>query len=256
MSTVSSVSSSDSALQSYLQKQASTVAADSSSSKSSSSASATEASIASTWGNFTTFLTILTTQLKNQDPTNATDTNQFTQELVQFAGVEQQLSSNSKLDTLINLQKSSSGTAASLGYLNQYVETASDGKLALQNGTSEIGYKLGTAMSDVTVTIKNSSGQVVKTLSGNATSGTHYVSWDGTNSSGNTLADGSYSFSVVATGTDGVASSVSDVRILGKVTGVSTNSDGTTQLAVGALSVPASNVGAVYAAGSLPAAST
>ena len=39
-------------------------------------------------GNFNTFLKILTTQLQNQDPTAATDTNQFTQELVQFAGVD------------------------------------------------------------------------------------------------------------------------------------------------------------------------
>lgn len=254
MTTVSSVSSSDSALQSYLQKQASTVAADSSSSTSSSSG--TEASIAKTWGNFTTFLTVLTTQLKNQDPTNATDTNQFTQELVQFAGVEQQISTNSKLDTLINLQKSSNGTAASLGYLGQYVETASDGKLALQGGTSEIGYKLDSSVSDVTVTIKNSSGQTIRTLSGGTSSGLNYVSWDGKDSYGNTMDDGSYTFTVSATGTDGVSSKPSDVRILGKVTGVSTNTDGTTQLTVGGLSISASNVDAVYSAGNLPAAAT
>ncbi len=41
--------------------------------------------------NFTTFLQLLTTQLKNQNPLDPLDTNQFTQQLVQFAGVEQQM---------------------------------------------------------------------------------------------------------------------------------------------------------------------
>ena len=44
--------------------------------------------------NFQTFLTLLTTQLQNQNPLDPLDTNQFTQQLVQFAGVEQQLKSN------------------------------------------------------------------------------------------------------------------------------------------------------------------
>ncbi len=46
-------------------------------------------------GNFQTFLTLLTTQLKNQNPLDPLDTNQFTQQLVQFAQVEQQIKQNS-----------------------------------------------------------------------------------------------------------------------------------------------------------------
>ena len=48
-------------------------------------------------GNFQTFLTLLTTQLQNQNPLDPLDTNQFTQQLVQFAGVEQQLKTNDQL---------------------------------------------------------------------------------------------------------------------------------------------------------------
>jgi flagellar basal-body rod modification protein FlgD len=44
--------------------------------------------------NFTTFLQLLTTQLKNQNPLDPLDTNQFTQQLVEFAQVEQQMKSN------------------------------------------------------------------------------------------------------------------------------------------------------------------
>ena len=54
--------------------------------------------------NFDTFLTLLTTQLKNQNPLEPLDTNQFTSQLVQFAQVEQQLKSNDQLATLVSLQ--------------------------------------------------------------------------------------------------------------------------------------------------------
>src|SRR5438309_3225555 len=60
-------------------------------------------------GNFQAFLTILTTQLKNQNPLDPLDTNQFTQQLVQFAGVEQQLKTNSELAAL---QQSAQSTQA------------------------------------------------------------------------------------------------------------------------------------------------
>src|SRR3979490_3040695 len=57
-------------------------------------------------GNFQTFLTLLTTQLQNQNPLDPLDTNQFTQQLVQFAGVEQQLKSKDQLKSLIHIEKS------------------------------------------------------------------------------------------------------------------------------------------------------
>src|SRR6185295_15960285 len=60
-------------------------------------------------GNFDAFLRLLTTQLKNQKPL---DTNQFTQQLVQFAGVEQQINMNQQLTTLVALQKATQTTSA------------------------------------------------------------------------------------------------------------------------------------------------
>ena len=52
------------------------------------------------------------TQLKNQDPTSPLDTNQFTSQLVQFAGVEQQISMNTNLEKMIAMQTTSQLTAA------------------------------------------------------------------------------------------------------------------------------------------------
>ena len=52
---------------------------------------------------FDSFLQLLTTQLQNQDPLSPLDTNEFTSQLVQFAGVEQQINVNQKLNSLVSL---------------------------------------------------------------------------------------------------------------------------------------------------------
>jgi flagellar basal-body rod modification protein FlgD len=61
-------------------------------------------SLAQIASNSQTFLTLLTTQLKNQDPLSPMDTNQFTQQLTQMSGVEQQLLGNQLLQTLVTEQ--------------------------------------------------------------------------------------------------------------------------------------------------------
>src|ERR1700744_787935 len=84
-----------------------------SSSSSSSSASATNA-LASQQiaGNFQSFLQLLTTQLQNQNPLDPLDTNQFTQQLVEFAGVQQQLNTNDSLATLVSLNQTAASSQA------------------------------------------------------------------------------------------------------------------------------------------------
>src|SRR3954466_13614475 len=63
-------------------------------------------------GNFQTFLTLLTTQLQNQNPLDPLDTNQFTQQLVQFAVVEQQLKTNDQSASLGSMQQTNQATEA------------------------------------------------------------------------------------------------------------------------------------------------
>src|SRR6266852_7931029 len=63
-------------------------------------------------GNFQTFLTLLTTQLQNQDPLSPLDTNQFTQQLVSFSEVEQQINTNTNLQSLIAMQNTSQALSA------------------------------------------------------------------------------------------------------------------------------------------------
>jgi flagellar basal-body rod modification protein FlgD len=85
-------------------------------------------------GNFQQFLQLLTTQLKNQDPLSPLDTNQFTQQLVEFASVEQQLKTNTDLDQLVTLNKTSQATAA-LNFVGSQV-TADGSTTQLKNGVA------------------------------------------------------------------------------------------------------------------------
>src|SRR5215207_2483061 len=72
----------------------------------------TKSDSATVAGNFQSFLTLLTTQLQNQNPLDPLDTNQFTQQLVQFAQVEQQLKQNEHLASLLAIQKTTQATQA------------------------------------------------------------------------------------------------------------------------------------------------
>jgi flagellar basal-body rod modification protein FlgD len=155
-------------------------------------------------GNFQTFLTLLTTQLKNQDPLTPLDTNQFTQQLVQFASVEQQLKTNDQLTTLVSLQQTTQATQA-LGFVGK---TASvDGSTAaLTQGAAT--WKLSVPInSNVTISITNSTGQTV--FSGNAlvnAGDNQPFNWNGRANDGTQLPDGQYK--LTATAADGAGNSV------------------------------------------------
>src|SRR3954447_2373381 len=111
--------------------------------------------------NFTQFLQLLTTQLKNQNPLDPLDTNQFTQQLVQFAQVEQQLKSNDQLSTLVTLQQTAQQTQA-LGYVGNTV--AVDGEKATLTDEVNAAWQFNmTKPATATFNVSNSTGQTVYT---------------------------------------------------------------------------------------------
>lgn len=232
----------------------STIASDAARANSSTSATAKAASTLNM--DFTTYLKILTTQLQNQDPTNATDPNQFTQELIAMAQVQSQITNNEYMANLTRAT-SANGLANGVGYINKYVRsTTEDGDFSLQGGAAEIGYTLDSATSGATITISDSSGKEVAKLSGGTASGDNYVTWNGAKSDGTTAADGAYTFSVSATDSGGNSVKVSNPTALFLVTGVQGNSDGTLTLEAGKLSLLSSDVTGVYTASTLPTATT
>jgi flagellar basal-body rod modification protein FlgD len=146
-------------------------------------------------GNFTTFLQLLTTQLKNQNPLDPLDTNQFTAQLVQFAQVEQQLKSNDQLATLVSLQQTAQNTQA-LAFVGETVGVKG-ATAALQNG--EAAWNLNVPKnSTATITISSATGQQVFSGSYSLQAGMQPFTWDGKDASGLQWPDGNYTMAVTA----------------------------------------------------------
>jgi len=189
-------------------------------------------------GNFDTFLQLLTTQLQNQDPTSPMDTNQFTQQLVEYSQVEQQINTNSNLQTLITQGTSQSGAYAT-SYLGKTV-TVSGGKAGLTGGTATWNYNLGATAASSVLTVTNASGATVYTGAGNTSQGNNSFTWNGEDNNGNQQPDGTYTLSVSASDTSGSAIT-STVTSTGQVSEVDMSS-GTPQLVIGSMEVGLSGI--------------
>ncbi|HVI87734.1 MAG TPA: flagellar hook assembly protein FlgD, partial [Dongiaceae bacterium] len=140
------------------------------------------------------FLLLLTKQLQNQDPLNPMDTAQFTNQLVQFSSVEQQINQNKRLDQLINLQ-SSTNTYAAANFLGREVAVNSD-QLALKDGKATFQYTIENQGTKALLRIADAKGNLVAIQEANSGVGTYQVNWNGTDASGNQLPDGQYQVSV------------------------------------------------------------
>ncbi|MGC1465233.1 MAG: flagellar hook capping FlgD N-terminal domain-containing protein [Pseudolabrys sp.] len=157
-------------------------------------------------GNFQSFLTLLTTQLQNQNPLDPLDTNQFTQQLVQFAQVEQQMNTNTQLQTLVSLQQTAQSTAA-LSYVGSTVVV--DGSTSsLVN--SQASWNLNVAKpATATVTIRDASGQTAYTGSFAVNPGNQAFVWDGKSANGTQWPDGNYTLTATAVDASGQSTTVS-----------------------------------------------
>jgi flagellar basal-body rod modification protein FlgD len=191
-------------------------------------------------GNFDTFLKLLTTQLQNQDPTSPMDTSQFTQQLVEYSQVEQQIGTNSNLQTLISQGTSQSASYAT-GYLGKTV-TVSGGEGSLTKGQAQWTYNLATAATSTTLSITDAKGNVVYSGSGPTAAGNNNVTWNGVDNSGNQLPDGTYTLAVKASA--GGQTVISTITSVGTVSEVDM-SNGTPQLLIGAMEVPLSSISSV-----------
>lgn len=191
--------------------------------------------------NFDTFLSLLTTQLKNQDPTSPMDSNQFTQQLVQFSQVEQQIDTNTNLKALIAQGQTNAGTTAT-AYLGRNV-SVTNGMASLANGAANWTYSLPATAATSVLTIMNDSGKVVYAGLGETGQGNHALAWDGKDNNGNTLPDGAYTLTVTAKDASGAAITPS-VASAGTVTQIDMTS-GTPQLVIGNMEVGIADIAAV-----------
>jgi len=192
---------------------------------------------------FDQFLLLLTTQLQNQDPLNPMDTAEFTQQLIGFANVEQQILTNQNLEHLTALQAYNQ-LAAGVGLIGRWVE-ADGNSLALKEGEGIGAYTLLGEAASAELRITDANGKLVRSMSVPAGNGHHEFVWDGRNDAGLLLPDGPYTFSVRATDEDGepVASYTSSI---GKVDGVETDDEGVLLLKMGDVKVPLSLIMRVH----------
>ncbi len=195
-------------------------------------------------GNFNTFLQLLTIQLKNQNPLDPLDTNQFTQQLVQFSSVEQQINMNTQLGTLISMQQTAQSTSA-LGFVGQTVTV--DGNTAqLANGQASWTFS-AQKPATATLTIANATGQSVYSATQAVQAGAQTFNWNGRDGQGNVLPAGAYTMTITAQDTSG-----QNVAISTQVQGVVDSIDLTQNppiLLIGGQSYPLNQIKKIVAHG-------
>jgi flagellar basal-body rod modification protein FlgD len=190
--------------------------------------------------NFDAFLLLLTTQLKNQNPLEPLDTNQFTQQLVQFASVEQQIKSNETLNALLTSSRSSIVSTAS-GFVGMQV-TADGATTRLADGKAEWRLNVARAAT-ATISIRDRDGNVLATDTKALTAGGQSYLWDGRTATGQTAPAGDYTITV--TGRDVAGQTVSvKTEIAGRVSSVDLSGEEPVLL-VGGVQVPLKNVKAI-----------
>ena len=183
--------------------------------------------------NFETFLSLLTAQLKNQDPLSPVDSNQFTAQLTQMAGVEQQLLTNELLKSMLSAQ-GVGGLNEAATYIGKEA-TAVWSATKVEDGQATWSYELGANATNARLQVLNSAGQVVwEGDAPNKTTGVHDFTWE------DGAEDGVYTLKIAATDASGKPL---DAQVLtrGRISGVEMY-DGEAYLTVGNSIVPLSTV--------------
>lgn len=184
---------------------------------------------------YDTFIKLLTTQLKNQDPLSPMDSSQFTQQLVQMTGVQQQLYSNDLLKQLVTNTGSGISTAVTLIGKDVKATSADTG---LADGKATWNYKLAPGASDVKLEVLDSNGKVVHAEApSDLSAGDHSLTWNGKDLGGYQKANGGvYTLRITAKDSKGGAVSATPF-VQGRVTAVE-QQDGKTLITVNGARLP------------------
>lgn len=169
------------------------------------------------------FLSLLVAQMKNQDPLNPLDNAQVTSQMAQLSTVQGIENMNTTLRSL----------ASSMG-VNQMAQAANlIGRGVLVPGDSlsptqlqdVIGFELSRPADNVTVSIHDAAGRLVRSLNlGSREGDVNVLAWDGLTDKGTAAPAGTYTFKIDAVQAGQPVSSTA--LHLGVVNSVSQNSQG------------------------------
>ena len=181
------------------------------------------------------FLNLLVTQLKNQDPLDPMDANEFTSQLVQFASVEQQIYQNANLEKMLSIQQTNQ-VATMVDFIGNTIEAVGD-QVPLENGIAKTTYELDPQAGQIPVadkiniTVQNAAGQTVYTTVGEVTPGQQEFIWDG--KSNNDIAQDPGLYTVIVTALDRSGDLINTKQtVFGRVTGAGAE-EGAVQLYMG-----------------------
>ena len=196
------------------------------------------------------FLSLLVAQLQHQDPLNPAESTEFTAQLAQFSSLEQL----QNIDTTLNgfeVYQSTLNNIQSSGFIGKTI-TATGGMFAVKGGTPDpIQFDLTNDADNVYIQIYDSFGGFVADIDAGARqAGEQQATWNGEDSTGRTVEDGAYSFSVMAMNADGSTVSSSSYTT-GVVTGIDYKT-GATNLLINDQKVPISSVIRIEDTGNQP----
>ncbi len=179
------------------------------------------------------FLTLLVAQLENQDPLDPQDNSEFVAQMAQFSALEQQITTNEYLETLISSNQAIEQLSA-FNLLGQTVVAEQD-SFTLGDEGAEIGFSLDQDAESVTLAILDSSNSVVATIElEDLEAGTTFTTWDGTDNNGNSLSSGDYSVLATAIYSDDSSEYLTTLQ-RAVVTGIDTSSDTLLETSQGAM---------------------
>jgi flagellar basal-body rod modification protein FlgD len=197
--------------------------------------------LASIANNYQTFLSLLTTQLANQDPLSPMDTTQFTSQLTQMTGVEQQLLSNQLLQQLVSQSSSGGGIEGAVGLIGKTVSVNGD-SATLAGGAATWEFSLPTNPTTMSVSVVDSNNNVVWTGSVTPSgSGAQSFTWNGQNMANQQQTDGG-TYTLTINAKDNTGATITPTTTLqGTATAVQEVS-GQTMVTVGGAQVPLSSI--------------
>jgi flagellar basal-body rod modification protein FlgD len=169
------------------------------------------------------FLTLMTAQLKEQDPLKPLDSTAFVAQLAQFGTVSGIQNMQSSLNSLSTAMRSSQLLSGANLVGHEVLTAASSAMFSGTVLSGTVDVPAGTQQ--LTVSVTDASGQVLKHINVGAGTGTQTFQWDGTDDTGKTVAAGQYSFQAVAT--SGTSNQSLATNLYGQVGSVSLSADGT-----------------------------
>ncbi|MDX9754628.1 MAG: flagellar hook assembly protein FlgD, partial [bacterium] len=192
------------------------------------------------------FFKLLIAQLKNQDPMNPVENQEFVSELAQFSALEQQTNQTKILEQMLAQQQGDATTQA-LSLIGKEVSTEN----------TAINYEPGDSMrylfhtdgaANVMVQVTSASGKVVATeMVSVSSAGQHEYLFEGKNESGQSLVPGQYTISFGSTVSSDGSQTEYPSYMMGMVDGVNFV-NGEPVLMVNGQNISLASVVAVYQA--------